>query len=202
MAGNALLLLAGVVLALVEPAFEGGKVTLNTGVLFLLLSGFGYVCSLFILKAWLQGVPLGVLALFRVAVGTVFYHLLALVEGSTAGAERLYDWHLWKCMLWYGVVFVLVGQALWLLALRFCDPGLISLGTSFMFVLNMVWASILLRRFPSHGEYLGGAVIFVSVVSGLLEERQALSRQQKVGGDKKEGPQAAFGEGADEARAE
>lgn len=207
----------GVVLALVEPTFEGGKVTLNTGVLFLLLSGFGYVGSLFVLKAWLQGVPLGVLALFRVAVGTLFYHLLAYVQGSTTAEEALYDWHLWRCMLWFGVLFVLVGQALWLVALRQCDPGLISLGTSFMFILNMVWAAILLRRFPSHGEYLGGAVIFVSVVSGLWEERWALRHKKAEpaaaddeGGQEAEAPKgqqrdgtgaaAAMAEGADEAR--
>jgi drug/metabolite transporter (DMT)-like permease len=166
-----------VALALVEPAFEDGKVTLNVGVLYLLLGGFGYVGSLFVLKAWLRGVPLGLLALFRVAVGTAFYHLLALAQGSTIGVERLYDWHLWRCMLWFGCVFVLLGQALWLLALRDCDPGLISLGTSFMFILNMIWAAILLRRYPTNGEYLGGAIIFLSVVSGLWEERWALRRK-------------------------
>lgn len=177
-------------LALVEPAFEGGKVTLNVGVLYLLLGGFGYVGSLFTLKAWLRGVPLGLLALFRVIVGTVFYHLLALAQGSTPELERLYDWHLWRCMLWFGFVFVLLGQALWLLALRECDPGLISLGTSFMFILNMAWAAVLLKRFPTHGEYLGGAMILVSVLSGLWEERWALQHKVAAEGGEGEGQEA------------
>ena len=39
-----------------------------------------------------------------------------------------------------------------------------------MFILNMIWAVIILGRAPSKPEYLGGAIILLSVISSLIEK--------------------------------
>lgn len=86
-------------------------------------------------------------------------------------------------MAWYGPLFVTLGQYVWLKALRLCDPSLITIFTNFMFVLNMIWAVILLGRYPTNAEYLGGAVILLSVLSGLYE-KHVYRREQEGKRDK------------------
>lgn len=48
-----------------------------------------------------------------------------------------------------------------------------------MFVLNMIWAVILLGRYPTNAEYLGGAVILLSVLSGLYEKHVYRREQEE-----------------------
>ena len=132
------------------------------------------------MKAFLTGVPVGIFALYRVVVGMVLYHALVLVQSGVTGLSYVYSRELWRAMAWYGPVFVLLGQLVWLKSLQLCAPGLISLLTSFMFVLNMVWAVLLLGRSPTHAEYIGGSVIFASIVSGLVEQRQWRREEEQM----------------------
>ena len=84
-------------------------------------------------------------------------------------------------MAWYGPIFVTLGQVVWLQSLKLCDPSTISIFTSFMFVLNMAWAAVILSRYPTNAEYLGGSIILLSVVSGLLEKRHDELLKKKGG---------------------
>lgn len=106
---NSAIIVLGVIIAIVEPAFEGKTLKINSGILYLLLGGFGYVFSLLILKAFLIKVPVGIFGLFRVIVGTAVYHLLAYLQGDRS-LRHLYDDSLWIQMAWYGPLFVTLGQ--------------------------------------------------------------------------------------------
>jgi len=110
---NAVLIILGVVIAIIEPAFEGQEVKPTIGYLYLLLGGFGYVGSLYITKLFLNKIPLGIYSLFRVMLGTLFYHILAYIQGGKKGVGSIWSGELWAQMVWYGLLFVLLGQYLW-----------------------------------------------------------------------------------------
>jgi len=46
-----------------------------------------------------------------------------------------------------------------------------------MFVLSMIWGVIIVGRVPTHGEYAGGAIILVSVISSLVEKKTNTMKQ-------------------------
>lgn len=165
--GNGLLTLSGIALAMISPLFWGESITVSSGALYILCSGYAYSTSLIISKKHLTGVPVGVLAVFRVVVGTVLYHLLMLSTGGEMGA--LVSPKLWMYMLPYGLVYVFAAQVLWLQALMQAPPTSISIGTTCQFVLSLAWSAILVGTLPTNAQWIGSAVLTVSIVSGVYE---------------------------------
>ena len=128
----------------------------------MVVSGFFFTASLLISKRWLASIPTGVLAVFRVGVGTLIYHVTVLVRGDVRpGTSRLFwDWVYWRAVWWsvslarslsltshghleadatrparrYGLVYVTLAQSVWLTALAHAEPQTISIGTTTLFV--------------------------------------------------------------------
>lgn len=182
--GNMGLLVVGVLAGLLlQPTLNGGPLPSARGVGFLVLGGAGYTFAEVLGHVYLEHVPLGVYATARVVLGVVFYHLLSFLEGDGTdryiGISNLYTARLWKHMVWYGLLFVTVGQALWLTALTRCRPQAIALGTSSLFVINLAFSAIILGVAPTGAEYVGAAIIIVSIVSSLLEARHHERREKE-----------------------
>jgi drug/metabolite transporter (DMT)-like permease len=203
------LLVLGVVLGLVlQPALNGGALPPAKGVIYLVIGGVGYTVAEAIGHVFLERIPLGIYGMARVVLGTAFYHLLAFFEGSESdrfiGLRNLYSPRLWEQMAWYGFLFVTIGQWLWLMALSRCRPQTISLGTSTLFILNMVFSAIILGVAPTGAEYVGGAIILVSIGSSLLEswhheQQEAASRKGEGKGDEEQGSSDGGDDGASRA---
>lgn len=182
------LLVLGVVLGLVlQPALNGGVLPPAKGVAFLIIGGAGYTLAEVIGHIYLDRIPVGIYGMARVVLGTLFYHLLAFLEGDASdrfvGIRNLYSPRLWEQMAWYGFLFVAVGQWLWLNALTRCRPQTITLGTSSLFLLNMAFSAIILGVAPTGAEYVGGAIILVSIGSSLMETRH----HERQGDDEEQG---------------
>jgi hypothetical protein len=84
--------------------------------------------------------------------------------------EELYDAKLWTYMGWYGLVFVFGGQVSWLMALTSATPLSISVGTTTLFVLTIVWGIAILQKIPSKEEWIGVSVISLSILSSIMEK--------------------------------
>lgn len=135
---NALLTVAGVVLAVAYPSMAGQADTHSlVGYLFLAAGGWGYTLSLIITKRFLVHIPVGLLSLFKLALGTVLFHAISSLQHHTgAGAMGLYSWPLWRSMLWYAPLFVTSTMVLWLRALKLCSPAVLSIGMNSNFVVR------------------------------------------------------------------
>lgn len=183
--GNAALLLVGVLIALLEPAIEGEPIPAGEGVLYLAIGGFFYVLAQLIGLNFLEHIPLGIYAMARALLGTLFFHLLAWGVGTKSGVgttalENIYSVHLWLEMAWYGTLFITVGQLVWLTALSRCRPQAISLATSSMFLFNLAFGVIILSASPSRSQYIGSAFIVASLASSLLESRRHTEEDEGV----------------------
>lgn len=175
--GNNALIVLGVLVALFEPAMERGLAEAGPkgkGVAFLAGGGVNFAVAELIGHLFLERIPLGIYAMGRVLLGTLFFHLLAWAEGAeseegTSALENIYSAELWAQMAWYGFLFITVTQYAWLTALKRCRPAVISRGTSFMFILNLLFAAAIMRQTPTTSQYIGSAFIVLSIGSGLLE---------------------------------
>jgi drug/metabolite transporter (DMT)-like permease len=119
-------------------------------------------------KLRLQQIPLGFFTLFRTALGTVVFFVLA---NYLYGVEHFADAFspvLWKWMLLYGTVIVVVGQLCWFTALRSSSSGQISLANSCNPLIAIAIAYLILREVPTTAQYLGGSIILVGIVLGFI----------------------------------
>lgn len=177
-AGNCCLTIAGIVLTLVSPAFWGGddEIGFSTGNLFIIASGWANSVSLLISMKTLTRVPMPVIAIYRVFVGTVMYHLLVAALGEDL--MMLVNPKLWRWIGPYGIVYVFLAQIFWLNTVVLCRPLTVSVGMTFQFVLTILWSLAVLQQLPTPSQWLGFAVISLSIASSVAEKVHA-SRPQR-----------------------
>lgn len=72
-------------------------------------------------------------------------------------------------MVPYGLVYVFLGQMCWLLALQKASALYVSIGTTLLFILSLIWAAVLLGEFPTTPQWIGSAVLTISIVSSVSE---------------------------------
>ena len=95
------------------------------------------------------------------------YHILIIVLGERLG--RLYSATLWIGMVPYGLVYVFLGQMCWLLALQKASPLYVSIGTTLLFILSLIWSAVLLGVFPTTPQWIGSVVLTLSIASSVAE---------------------------------
>ena len=81
----------------------------------------------------------------------------------------LYSPKLWVAMLPYGTVYVCIGQMFWLMAIQKVIPLYISIGTTCLFILILMWSAALLNVWPTMAQWIGSSFLFVSIVSSVTE---------------------------------
>ena len=167
---NTLLTLTGIVLTIVSPLFFGDSVNPDFGMLYILISGICNSLSLLISMKSLSVIPLAIVAVFRVCVGTILFHLLILAIRNEYMLTELYSAKVWMYMVWYGFVFVFLGQVCWLTALTSTSPLTVSVGTTTLFIFTIMWGIIILGKLPSKEEWIGFAIISFSIISSIFEK--------------------------------
>merc|ERR1711972_1113368 len=118
-------------------------------------------------KKWLSDIPTGILAMLRLGLGTLIYHVTVVLRGSTLGFADIYSKAYWSQIWWYALIYVSLAQIFWLTALAHADSTAISVGTTSLFVLTLLWAMAVLDSFPTGPQWLGSSFIGASVVSSI-----------------------------------
>lgn len=177
---NALLTVLGVVTAVVFPILvQHHPMEGKIGYVYLVLGGWGYTLSLLITKKYLVHLPVGVLSFFKLSLGTILFHFLSVwqhgqmdmpsMTSSSSSSSFYYPPALLRTMLWYAPLFVTSTQVLWLRALKLCSPSVLSIGMNANFVVTVLMGGVILGKWPTVGEMVGGGFILVSIVSGIAE---------------------------------
>merc|ERR1711972_913827 len=152
----------------------------SQGFVSMVLSGFVFVASLFVTKKFLAGIPTGILAMLRLGGGTLIYHVTVLLRGSALGFADIYSAAYWKQVWWYALIYVSLAQTMWLTALAHADSTAISVGTTTLFVLTLLWAMALLGSFPTGPQWLGSLFIGASVVSSIARSVKKAGMKKAV----------------------
>eukprot|EP00929_Paragymnodinium_shiwhaense_P022961 TRINITY_DN14500_c0_g1_i1.p1 TRINITY_DN14500_c0_g1~~TRINITY_DN14500_c0_g1_i1.p1 ORF type:complete len:394 (+),score=13.56 TRINITY_DN14500_c0_g1_i1:213-1394(+) len=179
---NVGVLLLGTGLSIMSAPMFGESIKFGTGQLMILISSLFTVASLLITRGRLAGVPTGILLTFRFGAGTFFYYsyerVLSLVSGREMLTEAYFSSRYWQNMWWYSILYVTLGQGMWIYALGNASATAISLGTASRFVVTVIFGIIILSDYPTGSELLGSTFIMISVNSGLL--RSHFRRRQKT----------------------
>lgn len=156
-----------------------GQVVIGKGELYAALAACTYAISTVIGRRKLKEVPLGIYTVFRSAVGTVVFFILA---NYLFGPEHFIDLtspFLWKWMLLYGGIIIVSGQLAWDLGVRKSRSTEISIATSFSPVAGVLGALLILGEYPMMAHFIGGGILFVGIIIGLYASITAKSDERE-----------------------
>ncbi|AFZ02178.1 DMT family transporter [Calothrix sp. PCC 6303] len=164
----------GVVLTIILPSNYQSMGEVNnyfafgTGEILAAVAAVVLAISTIINKRKLSHISLGIYSIFRTALGTVVFFLVALIIYGHDHFMDVFSPFLWKWMLIYGSVIVVAGQSFWITGLRATTVSQALLIGSFTPVVGIIAAYFVLGESPTFGQYIGGGVIlggiFVSQV--------------------------------------
>jgi len=161
----------------------GGVLQIGQGELQVGLAAVIFSITTIISKTQLQQVPLGIFTLVRLSLGTVIFFVLAqLLYGPHHFAQVLSPF-LWKWMLLYSAVIVVIGQLCWLTGLRGSMPAEVALVSSVNPLAAVIMAYFILGEVPSPAQYTGGLIILVGIVLsfiGSLHTAKSQVRRTKI----------------------
>lgn len=158
----------GVILTIIlQPPTEAmmnmGGFGLGIGELLAAAGSLAIAASTIISKKHLSQIPLGINSIFRTALGTVIFFLLALVlYGSDHFANALSPF-VWQWMFLYGGLIVVLGRSFWIKGLKTSTVSMASLVSSFSPIAGIVAAYLILGETPTLPQYIGGSVILVGI---------------------------------------
>jgi len=140
---------------------EGAGVGL--GEILVAISAVISVVSTIIIKKSLSHIPIGIFSIFRTALGTIIFFFIALILYGKDHFMDVFSPFLWKWMLVYGAVIVVLGQLFWLKGLRATTVSGSSLAGSFTPVVSILAAYLVLGEVPTLAQYIGGSVIIFGI---------------------------------------
>jgi drug/metabolite transporter (DMT)-like permease len=180
--GNALITLVGVLVALLTPPLFGGAIAFNTGSWFVILSTFAYSVSVLISQKFLADVPLGIQSFARLLTGGLMFHAISMLRNPDTKLMFYDKPELWRTMWWYGLLYITVGEGMWLVALKEADPLLVAVGTTSVFVLTILWNIAIQDVFPTDAQYAGSAFLLLAIGSSIMRS-VSVARSKTQGTD-------------------
>lgn len=179
--GGAGLSFLGVLLtvALQSRAAGQGVMALGNGEFWTAIAAIALALSTIISKVSLKHVPLGVFGIYRMAVGTAVFFVLAIVLFGPAHFADVGAPVLWRWMLLYSAGIVVAGQLLWYYGLRGSAAREVSLASTLNPVAGLLAAFLILGDKPTWAQYLGGATI----LAGMALNHYGLRQLSETGED-------------------
>ena len=138
--------------------------TVGWGEILAAIGAIAVAISNIVSKAYLNRIPIGIFSIVKTALGTIIFFWAAIF---------LFGWHhfmdafspfLWKWMLVYGTLIVVVGQSLWLAGLKKSSGSLASLVSGFNPIAAFLVAYLILGEAPTPAQLIGGGVILCGIV--------------------------------------
>lgn len=158
----------GVILTIIlQPPTEGmmnmGGFSLGIGELLAVAGSVAIAASTILGKKHLSQIPLGIYSIFRTALGTVIFFLIALVVYGSDHFANVLSPFLWQWMFLYGGLIVVIGQSFWIKGLKTSTVSMASLVSSFSPIVGILAAYLILGEAPTRPQYIGGSLILVGL---------------------------------------
>jgi drug/metabolite transporter (DMT)-like permease len=169
---GALISFLGVLISVLVQPTQQGAIAMGFGVgmgeIFTATAAIALAISTIMGKARLSRIPLGIYNSYRTALGTIVFFVFALLLYGRHHFMDLFSPFLWKWMLVYGSLIVVVGQSFWVSGLRVSTISQASLVSSFTPVVGVVAAYLILGEVPTLAQYIGGSVVLVGILLGQI----------------------------------
>jgi drug/metabolite transporter (DMT)-like permease len=158
-----------------------GGFAIGTGEILVAIAAVIVSISTIVSKLQLRAIPLGIMTLYRNALGTVIFFIIANV---LYGAEHFTDVlspFLWQWMLIYAAVIVVIGQICWLAGLKNATSTELNLASLFNPIIAIIMAYLILAEVPTQAQYLGGSLLLIGFIFSFIGNRYQtkISRELK-----------------------
>ncbi len=130
-------------------------------------------------KRDLSRVPLGLYSIVRTGLGTLVFFVVALVLYGQDHFTDVLSPFLWRWMLVYGVMIVVVGQSFWLAGLRLSSVSTAAIVSSFVPIAGIGAAYLILGETPTLAQYIGGSIIVLGIVLSQVGVWRQTTAQQR-----------------------
>jgi drug/metabolite transporter (DMT)-like permease len=136
---------------------------IGLGELLAILGAIALSIATIVGKQQLGRVPLGIYNTMRTGVGTIVFFFVALGLYGSDHFTGVLSPFLWKWMLLYGAIIVVVGQSFWNAGLRASSVATASIVGSFTPIIGIIAAYLILGEVPTNAQYVGGGVILLGL---------------------------------------
>jgi len=143
-------------------------IKLGAGELMTAIAAIISVAATFMSKVYLSSIPLGISNIVRTTLGTIIFFVVAMVLYGSDHFINAFSPFLWKWMLVYGAVIVVLGQSLWLKGLRTATVTTASLAGSFTPIVGILAAYLILGEAPNLAQYIGSSFILLGIILGQI----------------------------------
>ena len=143
---------------------DGTSLSLGAGEIAAFFATLAFIGSTLITRTGLRDVPFGIFSIYRTALGTVFYVVLAIYLFGPHHFQDLLAPMLLKWVWVYAIIVIILGQFAWNIGLKHARSGDVSLATSVSPLAAILIAMALLGEDPGAGLIPGGAIILAGVV--------------------------------------
>lgn len=163
--GAGIVALLGAVLMI---ALRGGDAVLSLGIgeLGAALATLSFIASTLVARTGLRSVPLGIFSIYRTALGTLIYFIIAMTLYGSRHFQDLLQPIVWKWVWIYAVLVIIIGQFSWNIGLKHARAGDVALATSFSPLAGILIAMLLLGEDPGAGLLPGAALILFAIGIG------------------------------------
>ncbi len=182
---GAIMAFMGVALLLLQPTpetvMQAAGIVIGRGDVFTVLSAVILAISTILGKKRLGKVPLGIYTTVRTGLGAVIFFFIALMLYGHNHFMGVLSPFLWRWMLVYGVMIVVIGQSCWLAGLRNSSVSTASIVGSFTPLTGILAAYLILGEVPTMAQYVGGAVILLGLglsQKGIHQQTAGLRQMQ------------------------
>ena len=146
--------------------------TLGKGELLTIAASIFSAISILISKQKLADVPLGTYGIFRTGLGSIVFFVLAIFLYGSEHFGEAFSPFLWKWMLVYGAIIVVVGQSFWIKGSRESPISTSAIVSCFYPITAMLFAYWILAELPTMGQVIGGLVL----LAGLLLSQSRVNK--------------------------
>ncbi len=143
---------------------HAGFGTVDRGEILPAVGAVALAVSSIISKARLKRIPVGIFTIVRTGVGTVIFFFTALYLFGSVHFIDAFSPFLWKWMLLYGTLIVVVGESSWLTGLKKSSVAYASLAAGFNPIAAALGAYVILGEVPTLIQYFGGSVILCGIM--------------------------------------
>jgi drug/metabolite transporter (DMT)-like permease len=172
----------GVVLTIwLQPASVGMMgLRIGWGELFAALGAIASAVATLLTKKRLAQVPLSIFSVVRTGLGTLIFATLAIWLYGMMHFQELVSPFLWKWMLLYGSLVVVIGQSAWNIGMQTCSVATVGAISSFTPIFGIVAAFLILGEVPNPAQYLGGGVVLLGLYLSQLGMKRQFNQVDSV----------------------
>ena len=134
----------------------------------------------------LRHVPVGIFSMIRTLIGAVVFAAIVVVFYGVEHFQDVLSPFLWKWMLIYGGVIIVIGQLLWYKGITMTSGSQVSLASAFTPVAGVIFAVLLLGEPLNMAVVVGGSIIVLGIAIaqlGPIVSRRRESRAAPETGD-------------------